>query len=88
LQQRALSLLEKGHCMAKQQMSFSIALMISLVGGLLAYWIFRTHGFPASNATSVWQNMSLGWRIGVIASLITVAYGLGGLLGALGRKGN
>ena len=72
--------------MAKQQMSFSIALMISLAGALLAYWIFKTHSLPGSDPQTFWRNLSPGWRAGVIACLIAVAYGLGGILSSMQRR--
>jgi hypothetical protein len=72
--------------MAKQQMSFSIALMISLVGALLAYWIFKTHSLPGSDPLTFWRSLSLGWRVGVLGCFIAFSYGLGGMLSALQRR--
>jgi len=62
--------------MARQSISFPIALMLFLVCGLLIYWILSRHGWPAVEISAVWLHMPRLWRAVRVGMLIGNAYGL------------
>jgi len=55
-----------------------------LFGGLLVgYWAMQTHGLASGHPlTEVWARLQVPWRMLVLASFASTAYGLGGLLNA------
>ena len=73
--------------MARQHMSIPVALMIMIVGGAAVYWAFSSHGWPASDPVVLWRSFPVALRLVVVAGLIANAWGLGGLLDSLIRRG-
>jgi hypothetical protein len=72
--------------MARQPMSVPIALMLFIVSGLVAYWVFSSHGWPAIDVVTLWHNFPTALRTVVVGTLIANAWGLGGLIDALLRR--
>ena len=69
--------------MPQKPPSAPLSFFLFFAGLLLAYWVFRTHGWqPGVQAMQVWAGLAALQRLLALVGFVGSAYGLGGLLNA------
>ena len=73
----------------RRQLSVPVSLMVIIVGAVLSYYILHANGWSWNGPVAladVYRRLPTPSRVAVIAGFVLNAWGLGSLLGALGRK--
>jgi hypothetical protein len=73
----------------RRQLSVPVSLTVIIIGAVLSYYILHTNGWSWNGTVAladVYRHLPVVSRALVIAGLVMNAWGLGGLLSALGRK--